>query len=55
MSTNTDQLTTDRAPLARGARAVEAWFAAAGLQATVVARCPDRACSRCAAAMSDAA
>jgi hypothetical protein len=55
MSTNTDHTTPDRVPPIRGPHAVEAWFAAAGLQVTVVDGCPDRACPRCAPAMKNAA
>jgi hypothetical protein len=37
----------DRVPPGRDARAVEAWFAGAGLAVAVVERCPDDSCPEC--------
>ncbi len=45
----------DLVPIDQCAAAIEAWFAEAGLTATVTAACADPACAVCAAALADAA
>jgi hypothetical protein len=42
-------------PLKAESAAVEAWFAAVGLEVAVVDRCPEAACSVCAAFLPHAA
>ena len=55
-STNTDIASSyDPVPVDAGRDAVEAWFAGAGVKATVVARCPDPSCPVCRAPLADAA
>jgi len=45
----------DQVPVDRDAAVVEAWFAEAGVTATVVARCPDPTCPACRVPLADAA